>query len=203
MPLTIELPILAFASAAAFEKWLSKNHTSAGVWIKMAKKATGIPSIAWDEAVDVALCFGWIDGQRNSLDADYFLQKYTPRRARSIWSKRNIAKIETLTARGKMQPAGMAQVDAAQKDGRWDAAYGGASEMVVPEDFLKAVKKSKKAQACFDTLKASGRFAISFRLHTAKKPETRARRFEALLAMLEDGTLQTTFGQVKKAAKAV
>lgn len=180
-----ELPTLTFASPAAFEKWLAKNQTSAGVWIKMAKKATGIPSITWDEAVDVVLCYGWIDGQRNSLDAEYFLQKYVPRRPRSIWSKRNIGKVADLKAAGRMQPGGLAQVEAAQKDGRWDAAYGSSKEMVVPEDFLKAVKKSKKAQATYDTLKAAGRFAISFRLHTAKKPETRARRFDALLAMLE------------------
>ena len=190
MPVTPKLPTLKFASAAAWDKWLSKHHDLSGVWIQMAKKATGISSVDWDEAVDVALCHGWIDGQRNSLDAEYFLQKYTPRRARSIWSKRNIDKITRLTAEGRMRPAGLAEVEKAKKDGRWEAAYGSSKEMVVPEDFLKAVKKSKKAQATYDTLKAAGRFAISFRLHTAKKPETRARRFEALLAMLESGSFK-------------
>jgi uncharacterized protein YdeI (YjbR/CyaY-like superfamily) len=187
---TQELPTKTFASADTWDKWLAKHHTTDGVWIQMAKKSSGIPSVDWDEAVDVALCHGWIDGQRNSLDEKYFLQKYTPRRARSIWSKRNIEKIKRLTAEGRMRPAGLAEVERAKKDGRWDAAYGSSSEMVVPEDFLKALKKNKKAQAGFDALKAAGRFAIAFRLHTAKKPETRARRFEAMLAMLEDGTFK-------------
>jgi uncharacterized protein YdeI (YjbR/CyaY-like superfamily) len=190
MPEVKEHPTRTFASAAAWDAWLSKHHATNGVWIKMAKKASGIPSVDWDEAVDVALCHGWIDGQRNSLDEKYFLQKYTPRRSRSIWSKRNIEKVKRLAAEGRMRPAGMAEVEKAKKDGRWDAAYGSSSEMTVPEDFLKAVKKSKKAQATYDTLKAAGRFAISFRLHTAKKPETRARRFEALLAMLEAGSFK-------------
>jgi uncharacterized protein YdeI (YjbR/CyaY-like superfamily) len=190
MPVTPDIPTLTFASAAAWDKWLSKHHTTSGVWIKMAKKASGIPSVDWDEAVDVALCHGWIDGQRNSLDAEYFLQRYTPRRSRSIWSKRNVEKIKRLTAEGRMRPAGLAEVEKAKKDGRWDAAYGSSREMTVPGDFLKAVKKSKKAQAAFDALKAAGRFAIAFRLHNAKKPETRARRFEALLAMLESGTFK-------------
>jgi uncharacterized protein YdeI (YjbR/CyaY-like superfamily) len=184
------LPTLTFASPVAFEKWISKNHASAGVLIKVAKKASGIPSITCEEALDIALCYGWIDGQRNGLDAEYFLQKYTPRRARSIWSKRNINKVEQLTATGKMQPGGLAQVEAAQKDGRWEAAYGSSKEMVVPDDFLKAVKKSKKAQAFFDALTAANRFSISFRLHTSKKPETRVRRFDALLSMLESGSFK-------------
>ena len=182
---TPPLPTLEFASAAAFEKWISKHHTSAGLWIKVAKKAAGIPSITCDEALDIALCYGWIDGQRNSLDAQYFLQKYVPRRPRSIWSKRNIRKVADLNAAGRMQPSGLAQVEAAQQDGRFDAAYGSSKEMVVPDDFVKALEKSKKAKAYFATLNASHRFSISFRLHTAKKPETRARRFEVLLAMLE------------------
>jgi uncharacterized protein YdeI (YjbR/CyaY-like superfamily) len=182
--------VLAFASVAAWDKWLAKHCATNGVWIKMAKKATGMPSISWDEAVDVALCHGWIDGQRLGLDDRFFLQKYTPRRSRSIWSKRNVAKVKALMAEGRMRPAGLAEVERAKKDGRWDAAYGSSKEMTVPEDFLRAVKKSKKARAAFDALKAAGRFAISFRLHTAKKPETRARRFAALLAMLESGTFK-------------
>lgn len=158
--------------------------------MKIAKKDSGIASITYDEALDVALCHGWIDGQKNGFDDKFFLQKFTPRRARSIWSKRNIAKVEKLTKEGRMLPAGLAEVEQAKKDGRWDAAYGSSKEMTVPKDFLKAVGKSKKARATFDTLKAAGRFAIAFRLHTAKKPETRARRFETLLAMLESGTFK-------------
>lgn len=191
MPAAPELPVEPFASVAALEKWLAANHaSSSGLWIKAAKKDSGIPSVTWDEIVEAALCFGWIDGQRNGLDRTHFLQKITPRRPRSLWSKRNIGKVAALTKAGRMRPAGLAEVQRAKKDGRWDAAYGSSKEMTVPEDFLKAVKKSKKAQAAFDVLKAAGRFAISFRLHTAKKPETRARRFEALLAMLESGTFK-------------
>ena len=180
-----DIPTLPFSSAIAWEKWLVKHPASNGVWMKVAKKGSETPSVTYDEALDVALCHGWIDGQKNSCDENYFLQKFTPRRDRSIWSKRNIAKVAALKAQGKMKPGGLAQVEAAQKDGRWEAAYGSSKEMSVPDDFLKAVKKSKKAQATYDALKAAGRFAISFRLHTAKKPETRARRFNALLEMLE------------------
>jgi uncharacterized protein YdeI (YjbR/CyaY-like superfamily) len=182
-----DLPTLAFADAAEFEKWIARHRGLDGVWIKIAKKDSGVSSITIDEALDVALCHGWIDGQRNGLDEKFYLQKYTPRRPRSLWSKRNIAKVAALTAAGRMRPAGLAQVEAAQKDGRWDAAYGSSREMVVPDDFLKAVKKSRKAKASFDTLNAAQRFSISFRLHTAKKPETRARRLDALMAMLEAG----------------
>lgn len=179
-------PTLTFASADAFDAWLSKHGDSSGVWIKMAKKATGIPSVAWDEAVDVALCHGWIDGQRNGHDDAYFLQKFTPRRPRSIWSKRNIAKVEALTRAGRMRPRGLAEVERAKQDGRWEAAYGGSAEMTVPEDFLKAVKKKdKRTREYFASLKKAQLFAISFRLHTAKKPETRQRRMEVLLGMLE------------------
>lgn len=187
MTTTKDLPTLPFASAA-WERWLAKNHTkSNGLWIKIAKKETGIPSVTHDEALDVALCYGWIDGQRNPLDDKYFLQKFTPRRSKSLWSKRNIEKIGKLTDEGRMQPAGLAEVERAKQDGRWAAAYESSKTMAMPEDFMKALKKNKKALAFFNTLNRANTYAIAWRLATAKKPETRQRRFEALLAMLERG----------------
>lgn len=180
--------MIAFASTSAFEQWIHANHASAdGVWIKIAKKASGIASITHDEALDVALCYGWIDGQRNSHDDHYFLQKFTPRRQRSLWSKRNIDKVTALIAAGKMQPSGHSEIERAKQDGRWAAAYDSQKDMVVPEDFLEALRSNKKAQAYFDTLSKTNIYAICFRLTTAKKPETRARRFDAIIAMLERG----------------
>lgn len=188
MATTKELPILPFASASSLEQWLFEHHAQLdGVWIKMAKKASGIASVTHDEALEVALCFGWIDGQRNSYDDRYFLQKFTPRRPKSLWSKRNIAKVAELTAAGRMQPSGLAEVEAAKPDGRWEAAYDSPKRMVVPEDFLKALEENEQAQAFFDTLSKSNVYAIAWRLATAKKPETRKRRFDALLAMLGRG----------------
>lgn len=182
------LPVLPFASAAELEAWLVRHHARAGgVWIKIAKKASGIASVTHDEAIDVALCFGWIDGQRKGYDDLHFLQKFTPRRPRSLWSQRNIGKVAQLTAEGRMRPSGLAEVEAAQKDGRWAAAYASSRNMVVPEDFLKALARSRKAEAFFGTLPRSAVFAIVWRLATAKRPETRKRRFEALLAMLKKG----------------
>ena len=183
-----ELPITPFASAAAWEAWLSAHHAQAeGVWIQIARKASGIASVTHEEALDAALCYGWIDGQRKPQDDRYFLQKFTPRRPRSLWSKRNIEKIAALTAAGRMQPAGLAEVAAAQRDGRWAAAYDSQKAMVVPEDFLRALAENPQAQACFDTLNRANVYAIAWRLHTARKPETRQRRFDALLAMLARG----------------
>jgi uncharacterized protein YdeI (YjbR/CyaY-like superfamily) len=153
----------------------------------MAKKASGIASVTHDEALDVALCYGWIDGQRKTQDDTYFLQKFTPRRPKSLWSKRNIEKIAALTAAGKMQPSGLAEVAAAQGDGRWDAAYDSPKNMIVPEDFLKALAENPQAQIFFNTLNQANTYAIAWRLQTAKKPETRQRRFDALLAMLAKG----------------
>lgn len=183
-----DFPVLPFASVSELEQWMAENHTVYdGVWIKMAKKATGIPSVIHDEALDVALCYGWIDGQRNGFDDEYFLQKFSKRRPKSLWSKRNVGKIAELTAAGKMQPSGIAEVDAAKQDGRWDAAYASSKNMVFPEDFLQALEKNKKAKEFFDTLSKSNVYAIAFRLATAKKPETRQRRFDTMLTMLEKG----------------
>lgn len=192
MAATKELPILPFASVSSWERWLSEHHAhAAGVWIQLAKKASGIASVTYDEALDVALCYGWIDGQRKSDDDQYFLQKFTLRRQRSLWSKRNIEKVAALTAAGRMQPPGLAEVEAARQDGRWAAAYDSPKNMVVPEDFLEALRENAPARACFDTLSRSNVYAIAWRLQTAKKPETRKRRFDALLAMLESGEFRS------------
>ncbi len=186
-----EGPTLPFASPQLWEQWLNHHHTEFdGVWVKMAKKASGIASVTHDEALDVALCFGWIDGQRKSYDSEFFLQKFTPRRPQSLWSKRNIQKVAELAAAEEMRPAGLAEVEAAKQDGRWAAAYDSQKDMAVPEDFLKAVRARKKAKAFFDTLSKSRIYSIAWRLETARRPETRKRRFEALLAMLEAGELR-------------
>ncbi len=188
MATTKELPILTFASAPLLEQWLFEHQSEiAGVWIKIAKKASGIASVTYDEAIDLVLCFGWIDGQRKSYDSEFFLQKFTPRRSKSLWSKRNIDKVALLTAAGRMQPSGLAEVEAAKQDGRWQAAYDSPKNMLVPEDFLKALAENQPAQAFFSSLSKSNVYVIALRLATAKQPETRQRRLDALLVMLEKG----------------
>jgi uncharacterized protein YdeI (YjbR/CyaY-like superfamily) len=182
------IEIRPFKDPAAWEAWLSKHYAQQeGIWIKVAKKASGIPTIDHGGALDVALCYGWIDGQSRSLDDTWYLQKFTPRRPRSLWSKINIAKIKTLTAAGKMQPSGMAEVDAAKADGRWDAAYESPANATVPPEFIEAFKTNKKAEAFFESLNKTNRYAFIWRVMTAKKPETRAARVAKLLAMLEAG----------------
>lgn len=181
-----ELPVLPFASAELWEQWLSKHHVQpVGLWIKIAKKASGIPSVTYDEALDVALCYGWIDGQRKTYNSEFFQQKFTPRRARSLWSKRNINKVADLIAAGRMQPSGLAEIEAAQQDGRWDAAYDSPKDMAVPEDLLQRLLENEAAGAFFATLNRTNVYAITWRLATARTPETRQRRLDALLAMLE------------------
>ena len=183
-----ELDVLAFADQNAWAKWLKVNHISSpGIWLKLAKKDSGAASVSYAEALEVALCYGWIDGQKKSQDADYFLQKFTPRRSKSLWSKRNVTKALQLIESGRMQAAGVAEVELAREDGRWEAAYDTQRDMVVPEDFLRAVRQSEQAEAFFATLNKTNLFAIAWRLQTAKTPETRARRFAALLEMLEKG----------------
>lgn len=187
MPAT-EQPIVPFANAAAFRRWLKTNHaTHVGIWMQLAKKDSGIASITYAEALDEALCYGWIDGQKNSHDAQYWLQKFTKRGPRSVWSKINIGHIERLTNESRMQPAGQAAVDAAKADGRWEQAYHSSKTHELPEDFLAAVRNHAKAKIFFDTLNNANRYAIYFRLTTAKRPETRARRFDQLLEMLKRG----------------
>ncbi|RKG66688.1 YdeI/OmpD-associated family protein [Corallococcus terminator] len=183
-----ELPIVPFASEKAFEQWLAKHHADApGVWLKFAKKLSGIASVTYAQAVDVALCYGWIDGQAKPVDDTHWIQRFTPRRARSRWSKINCGKVDALVAAGRMRPAGLREVDAARADGRWDAAYASPSAIAVPEDLLSALDANPKAKAFFATLKGSNRYAILYRIHDAKKPETRARRLEKFVAMLEAG----------------
>lgn len=182
------LPILPFASVADWEAWLAEHHQSApGVWIKYAKKGTGIPSVELGEALDVALCYGWIDGQRNSIDGTYYAQKYTPRRPKSKWSAINREKVAALIAQGRMQPAGLAAIDAAKADGRWDAAYASPSRIAVPPDLQAELEADPAAAAFFATLTSQNRYAILYRLHDAKRPETRARRLAQFMEMLRRG----------------
>lgn len=181
-------PVISFQTPGAWEDWLAKNHDRAqGVWIKMAKKASGFPSVSRQEALKVALCYGWIDGQADKVDDAWWLLKFTPRRKNSPWSKINIANIEALTEAGKMKPAGIKEVEAAKKDGRWDQAYDSPKEMSMPEDLLRELARNKKARDFFETLNKTNRFTIAYRLQTAKKPETRARRMEKILDMLTSG----------------
>lgn len=188
MPNALDLPILEFKTLAAWEKWLAKNHDrSRGVWMRVYKKGSGIKSIEIKDALDGALCFGWIDGQRKSYDDVSHLQKYTQRRAKSIWSKVNVANVGRLIEAGKMQPAGHTQIEAAKKDGRWAQAYDSVKEMQVPEDFLDKLREDKQAFAFFETLNSQNRYAIGFRLQTAKKPETRERRLKQFIEMMKNG----------------
>lgn len=182
-----DYPTKFFKTQKDWEKWLQANHqTTPGIWIKFAKKDSGIVSTNYAEALDVALCYGWIDGQSKSIDHTYYMQKFTPRRAKSIWSQRNVGKTQELIAAGRMQPAGLAQIEAAKKDGRWDAAYGGSKAQVPPE-LQAALDKNPKAKAFFESLSATSRFPFYFRIQTAKRPETKQARVEAFIAMLEAG----------------
>jgi uncharacterized protein YdeI (YjbR/CyaY-like superfamily) len=183
-----ELPSLPFESATAWEAWLQENHqVSDGIWMQIGKKSAGHPSITYDEAVDVALCYGWIDGQKNKHDDTAWLQKFTPRRKKSIWSKVNCLKVAKLTAEGRMQPAGLAQVEAAKTDGRWDVAYDSQSTMTMPEDFQAALDAHPKAKEFYESLPKSRRYSFLFRIQTTKKTENRAAKIEQLVAMLEEG----------------
>lgn len=182
-----ELPVKPFKDAAAFENWLEKNASAAGLWLKIAKKDSGIASVTYAEALDVALCHGWIDGQKKAFDGSFFLQRFTPRRARSVWSKNNIAHVERLAAAGRMRAAGLREVEAAKADGRWDAAYHGAAKMEVPPELAGAVAKNRKAKAFFDTLDKTNRYAFCWRVQSAVKPETKAARVQKLVEMLARG----------------
>ena len=181
------LPTIFFSSSADWEDWLEANHRGRGVWIKVAKKASGIESVTTAEALDVALCFGWIDSRREALDEQYFLQRYTPRQPRGRWSRINREKVERLTAEGRMRASGLAEVDRAKADGRWDAAYDGQRTATVPDDLRRELAARPTAKAFFETLDSQNRYAILYRLDDAKKPETRARRLAKFVAMLEAG----------------
>ncbi len=188
MPKTPEKPILTCESQKEWEKWLKKNWTdTTGVRLRFFKKASGKQTFTYAEALDSALCFGWIDGQAHPDDADSWLQNFTQRRARSPWSKRNIAHTERLIKEGRMQASGQAEIDRAKKDGRWERAYDAPSDMKVPEDFLKELKKDTKTKAFFDTLNKANLYAIAWRLHDAKKPQTREKRLKHFLEMMKKG----------------
>lgn len=180
--------ILPFEDSSAFREWLEANHASQPeLWVKMFKKASGQKSINWEEAVIEALCWGWIDGVKKSFDEHAFLQRFTPRRKGSNWSKRNREHVERLLLEGRMQEAGMQHVRAAQSDGRWESAYAPSSEMTVPDDFLAALEERPAAKAFFETLNKQNRYAIAYQLQAAKRAETRQKRLEKFLTMLEKG----------------
>jgi uncharacterized protein YdeI (YjbR/CyaY-like superfamily) len=189
-----------FKNAKAFEIWLKKHHArSDGLWLKIAKRGADQPSVSYAEAVEIALCWGWIDGQKKGLDEQHFLQRFTPRRARSVWSKVNVEKVAALTAAGRMQAPGLAQVEAAKADGRWARAYDGARTSVVPDDLLAALDAQPKAKTFFATINAANRYAVLWRIQTAVKPETRARRIAQLVDMLERGETAHPFKPKTKA----
>jgi uncharacterized protein YdeI (YjbR/CyaY-like superfamily) len=180
--------IRAFRTTRAWEQWLDRNAGRAeGIWMKIAKRDTGITSVTHAEALEVALCFGWIDGQRRALDETHFLQRFTPRRPRSMWSKINREKVTALIESGRMRPPGMREVERAQADGRWDAAYAGQRTATVPEELQRALDQNRKAREFFATLDSRNRYAFIWRVQEAKKPETRARRAEQFVKMLAAG----------------
>jgi uncharacterized protein YdeI (YjbR/CyaY-like superfamily) len=179
---------LRFRTPQAFETWLESHHEqSAGAWLEIAKKGSPEPTVTYDEAVEIALCFGWIDGQKRRGDEGYWLQRFTPRSRRSRWSRINRDKAERLIAAGRVRPAGMAEVERARTDGRWQAAYEGQRTASVPEDLQRELDADPAAKAAFAELDSRNRYAIIWRLNDAKRPETRARRLEKYLAMLRDG----------------
>jgi uncharacterized protein YdeI (YjbR/CyaY-like superfamily) len=183
-----ELPTLRFTSARVFSSWLAKNHDQApGLWLEFAKKGSDVASVTYAEAVEVALCWGWIDGQAQSIDERCYRQRFTPRAVRSLWSKINRERVAKLNADGTMQPAGLAEIERAKGDGRWDRAYDSPRSATVPDDLDAALAKNEQAAAFFATLSASNRYAILHRLQIAKKPETRARRIATVIAMLSRG----------------
>ena len=182
-----DLPIQHFHDDKEWEQWLSDHSGSKGLWLKIAKKDSGIASVNYAQALDVALCHGWIDGQKRGMDEKFFLQRFTPRRPRSLWSKINIGKVEGLIASGRMQRAGLREVEAAKADGRWEAAYNGSSSMEVPAELADALAKNRKAKAFFDALDKANRFSFCWRVQTAKKPETRIARAKKFVAMLAQG----------------
>jgi uncharacterized protein YdeI (YjbR/CyaY-like superfamily) len=187
--MAVDLPELTMRDAAAWRAWLGEHHgESAGVWLVLAKKGTESPTkLTYDQAVEEALCHGWIDGQARSRDEATFRQRFTPRRRRSAWSKRNTGIAERLRAEGRMHPAGHAEVERAKADGRWDAAYAGPASIEVPPDLAEALAAEPNAQAMFETLNSQNRYAVLYRIATAKRADTRARRIEQFVAMLARG----------------
>ncbi|SKB33506.1 YdeI/OmpD-associated family protein [Daejeonella lutea] len=180
------LPVLSFETTAAFSEWIEAHISDVGLWLKIAKKGSGRVTISYAEGLDVALCYGWIDGQKQTYDEQYFLQRFTPRRAKSVWSKINVAKIAELEKAGRMKPAGLAAVDAAKADGRWDAAYAGPATMTMPEDFAAALEANTKAKAFWATLNKANTFAFNYRIRGTKNPELRKSKIEKFVAMLSE-----------------
>ncbi len=183
-----EQPVIAFESQKDFEQWLEKHHDNhPGIWLRIYKKDSGKPTVTYPEAVESALCYGWIDGQKNKYDDESFLQKFVKRGPKSVWSKVNVGYIERLTKAGRMKPSGLATVEAAKADGRWENAYDPPSKMEMPEDFMKALTQNPKAKAFFETLNKTNTFAIYFRINNVKKAETRERKIKQFVEMLEKG----------------
>ena len=181
-------PIISFKSAHKFEQWLDKNHSkSDGIWLRINKKDSGKKSVTYAEALDEALCYGWIDGQKDKYDDESWLQRFTPRRLGSKWSKNNTTHLERLLKAGKVKPSGLKQVKEAKSDGRWENAYHSQSTASIPDDFLKELEKDKKAKLFFETLNKTNLYAITYRLQTAKKIETREKRMKTILEMLSKG----------------
>jgi uncharacterized protein YdeI (YjbR/CyaY-like superfamily) len=182
------LTIIHFESQEDWEAWLQENYeTSGGIWIKLARKESGIESVSRQEALDIAICYGWIDGQAASFDDDFWMQRFTRRRPKSKWSKINCQKATELIAQGKMKAPGLAEVESAKRDGRWDKAYDSQRTMTVPDDLQKKLDENTRASEFFANLDSKNRYAILYRIHDAKKPETRARRIEKFVAMLNEG----------------
>ena len=179
-------PVKSFRSAEAFEAWLSKNHKKAdGLWLKIAKAKSGIKSIAFPDALDIALCYGWIDGLRRGLDDDYYVQKITPRRAKSVWSVINKNKVAQLIKAGRMKEAGLAAIEEAKKNGQWSKAYHSQATITIPEELQKALDKNKNAKQFFEKLSSQNRYAILFRIHQVKREETKTKKIAEFIKMLE------------------
>lgn len=183
-----ELPILRFATPAELEAWLEQNHAgSEGLWLKIAKKGAAEPSVTYAEALELALCFGWIDSQKRGFDERHFLQRFTPRRPRGRWSKINREKAEALLAAGRVRPAGLAEIEVARADGRWEAAYEGQRAAAVPADLQRELDRNQAAREFFAGLDGANRYAVIYRLNDAKRAQTRERRLREFVAMLERG----------------
>lgn len=183
-----DLPIVSFASQDEWETWLADEHASSpGLWLKIAKKDAGQKTVSYAEALEVALCFGWIDGQKRALDETHWLQRFTPRTARSRWSRINRDKAQALIEAGRMRPAGLREVELARADGRWEAAYEGQRSIGVPDDLAEALAANEAALEFFGKLSGANRYAVLYRINEAKLPQTRARRIATYVAMLADG----------------
>lgn len=181
------IPIKSFASSKHWNEWLATNYSAFrnGIWLRIFKKDSAKKTVTYDEALDEALCFGWIDGQKKTYDKKSWLQKFTPRRSKSIWSKRNKARVAQLIKEERMQPSGIKEIEAAKRDGRWDKAYDSPSQMEIPNDFMTMIGKDPKANEFFKTLNKANKYAIAWRLQTAK-PETRESRMKVLLEMMKN-----------------